>query len=497
MKYEVILTQPVHPKNDDIGYSGKEMPLGLAYLAAYLEKESISTRIVDLELYDNPHNFLKEALKESCPSVIGISAFTIDITFAHELARLIKEVNPNIRTVIGGLHASALPERTLEEHEFFDYLIYGEGLVTMTELVKAIRDLKSNEDDLCLSGIRGLVYRHNNTIKKNSPRDLIHDLDELPFPARDKLENEKYRPHIQKCKRLPSTGLVASMGCPYTCSYCSVQIVNKRVRYRSPENVVEEMKECVEKHGITDLRFFDDCITLNKPWLIKLCNLIIKEKLDVYWNCQGRVDGVTLDLLKLMKKARCHQITYGIETGNEKSLKAIEKGATLEQARNAIKWTKKAGLESGGSFILGLPGESVKDVRQTIRFAKELSPDIVTFYILKAYPGSKMYDEAVKEEKLKDVSWEDYLIQNPTNLKGNLSDEELKVLLKEAYYSFYLRSSFILQRAKKLLKEPIREMRIILEGLMMLNSYFKHPKKDNANKSFNHFIEGGADSRAT
>lgn len=474
MANNIVLVQPSHPENKNVRYFGKEIPLNIAYLNACLEKKGFSTSIIDLQLHDNPVSFFKKELKRLNPEIVGFGAFTIDITNASLLARIVKEYNPGISTIIGGLHASALPVRTLEEFKFFDYLVYGESFVTITELAEAIKSLrKPQRTEDKLKRIDGIVYRSKKCIKKNRPRGLIGNLDSIPFPSREKLENEKYRPHTQKYKRLPSTGLISSIGCPFQCAYCSVNIVHHKVRFRSPENVLAEMELCIDKFGISDFRFFDDCMTLNHDHIVKLCRLIIQKKLDIFWNCQSRVDAVDFELLKLMKKARCHQITYGVETGSEKSLKVLNKGTTLQQAREAIKATKKAGLESGASFIIGVPGETIDDIKQTINFAKELSPDIATFYILKAYPGSELYSNALKANTLKKVKWNEYTLQNPSVLKESLDDKTLTVLLEEAYHSFYFRPAYATQRAKKFFKNPLKEPKEVLSGLKMLHSYFK------------------------
>lgn len=242
---------------------------------------------------------------------------------------------------------------------------------------------------------------------------------------------------------------------------------------RKPENVIKEIEECINKFGIYDFRFFDDCFTLNKSRLINLCKLIIEKELKICWNCQSRVDTVDLALLKLMKKAGCHQITYGVEVGTEKALRIINKQSTLEQASRAIELTKKAGLESGGSFMVGIPGETVSDIKQTINFAKRLSPDIAIFYILKAYPGTPIFEREINKQNSIHINWEDYLIQGPPVFDIGIKPERMISLLKRAYHSFYFRPKYIWQRAKKFLKFPNRESKLAFKGAKMVASYFR------------------------
>jgi len=470
MSCDILLIQPSHNQGKNVKYFGKEIPLNLAYLSSYLEENGFSTEIIDLELYDNPHSFFRKSLKRFNPKIVGFTAFTMDIINSYSLSKIVKELDPNIDTVVGGIHASALPVETLRKFESFDYLVYGEGFITFVELAKTL--ISSNQKSN-LRKIDGLVYRKNGVVIKNKPRKLIENIDELPFPAREKLDNLKYKPHLQRCKRLPSTGIISSIGCSFRCNYCSVSIVNKKVRFRSPHNVLEEMKFCMDNFGISDFRFFDDCMTLDNKRLAKLCKLIIKSKLDLVWNCQSRAGTVNLELLKLMKKAHCHQISYGLETGTEKVLKILNKGITLQQARKSISMAKKVGLETTASFMIGAPNETIADIKQTIKFAKEISPDLAMFYILKAYPGTQVYNDSIKKGVLKDVSWDEYLMHNPSVLKESLNDKELTEILNYAYTSFYFRPNYMLQRTKKFIKNPLSESRLVLNGFKILFSYFR------------------------
>jgi radical SAM superfamily enzyme YgiQ (UPF0313 family) len=376
--------QPPHKQDRNVPYLGREMPLGIAYLAAYLEKENISVEILDLNVSEQPLSDLEETLKLLHPRFVGISAFTVDVIEANTLAGRCKEMLPDITTIIGGIHATALPKRTLDEFEHFDYLIHGQGEVPLTRL---IRHIKGNKD---IHGIYGLVYRNKGKIVIN-PRENYLSLDNLPFPARHKLKINAYAPHPQKYMTLPNTGIFSSIGCPFKCSYCSIHIVHPQYLARSPEMVVREIEECIHRFGIRDFRFFDDCLTLDRKHITDICNLLISKKIKINWNCQSRVDKVDKELLALMKKAGCHQITYGIETGTQKGLQLINKNTTLEQAAVALKYTRDAGLESGGSFLIGVPGETMEDIQNTISFARKISPDIATFYIVKSYPGTILF----------------------------------------------------------------------------------------------------------
>ncbi|MBN2121076.1 MAG: radical SAM protein [Candidatus Omnitrophica bacterium] len=465
---DVLLTQPGHIQDEKVPYLGRELPLGLAYLASYLESQGLSAEIFDMNIYEGSFELLKKILKETKPLVVGVSAFTVDIIRAGDIARAVKEFDKNITTVIGGIHATALPEQTMLEFEYFDYLIYGRGELSLASLVK---NLKSGKNPRVLEG---LVYRSDGNVIKNPPQRNILPLDELPYPARSRLNLKKYAPHIQKCFTLPNTGLISSLGCPYRCVYCSIHIVHPDIYSRNPENVVKELKYCVDNFGISDFRFFDDCLTLNRARMVKLCELIIKEGLKIHWNGVSRVDRVDYQLLKLMKKAGCHQLGYGIEVGSERGLKIINKKTTLKQAQDAIYFTKKAGLETSASFIFGFPGETIGDMRKTIDFAKKLSPDIALFYIVKAYPATALYENLKKENAPVHTRWDQYLVQAPPVTGTGISGEILVGLLREAYRSFYFRPRYILQRIKRMLEHPKREFKVSLLGMKMVAAYFRN-----------------------
>jgi len=466
---DVLLTQPTHIQDEKIPYFGKELPLGLAYLAAYLEKEGISVEILDMNIYDDPIQLLRKILERFRPKLVGISAFTIDIVRANDIAQIVKQFDKNIVTVIGGIHATALPERTMLEFQYFDYLIYGRGEIILAELIKSLKNGKNPRY------LKGIVYRDKDAVIKNPPFTYRIPLDELPFPARHKLNLNRYVPHIQKCFSLPNTGIISSLGCPYQCIYCSIHIVHPGVYFRRPENVIEEIKYCIDNFAIRDFRFFDDCFTLDRNRIVNFCKLIIKEGLDIHWYANARVDQVDYEFLKLMKKAGCHQVGYGIEVGSKKSLAFINKGTTLEQAKEAIYLTKKVGLESCASFIIGFPNETIDDIRETIAFAKRLSPDIALFYIVKAYPGTTLYAEAERKGFSINLKWDEYLIQNPPVIRGGIPEDILIELLREAYRSFYFRPIYILQRFYRMCTAPNKKMEVkkVYYGMKMVGSYFR------------------------
>ncbi|NVM02609.1 MAG: radical SAM protein [Candidatus Helarchaeota archaeon] len=463
MRILLIRPPPVHNVLGKL--TGIEVPLGLAYLASYLETKNQNVEILDLVLSSDPKKELVKKLKNFKPKIAGITASTVEIYNAHKIAQIIKKFL-DIPVVIGGFHASSLPIETLEEFKKFDIAVYGEGEITLTNLISAF---ESNGD---LSEINGVVYRENDgKIKKNPPQELIKNLDTLPFPARHKLNINKYRPLMETYKQLPTTGILTSRGCPYSCTFCSKGVYGLSYRYRSAQNVLDELKECYYKYKIKDFKFYDDCLTIPRKRLISLCRMIFKEKLDMTWNCYSRVNTIDKELLKIMKRAGCYHVKYGVEAGSRRILQLINKKITLKQAINAIRNTSKVGLAAKVTFMLGLPTETEEELEKTINFAKYLDPDFVTFTITKPFPGTQIYNEALKNGDLIHKRWNEYVVDSDPILKNQLDNKILRNYIIRAYKEFYFRPKYILKKIKRLLtnisflelKNNIREILIMLQ----------------------------------
>ncbi len=431
---------------------GVELPLNLTSLAVYLERESVPCTLLDLRTVEAPEKALLETLERERPDIAGISAFSSEIVPAARIAGEIKKARPETRVVIGGDHATAEPEETLKGCPDFDYLVHGEGERTALELIRRLRESRP------VGSLRGLALRQGTDVVINPGRALIRDLDSLPYSHRDKLDLSRYLPSpgTGNFLRLPSTGIMASRGCPYNCYYCSKGVWGTRIRFRSVENVLAEIEHCIERHGIRDFRFYDDALPL-PAWDLKgFCRRIVEGRLDISWNCYSRVDLVAPDTLLLMKQAGCYHIKYGIEFGTERSLKNANKKSSLQQAREAVRLTRRAGIECKGNFILGIPGETEEECRATVRFAVELSPDLAAFYPFYPAPGS-VYGERLKNE--------------PAFASTLMPEEKRERMARNAYRSFYLRPAFVGQRLRLLLRHPAREIRVLSSAARMMTAF--------------------------
>jgi len=442
---------------------GKEIPLSLCYLAAYVRERGHQPYILDLDFYGGIEPYLSRTLQDFQPDLVGISSYTTNVARAAEIAASIKARLPDAPVLLGGFHASALPERTMREFPVFDLLAVGEGEQTITEVADRLEAGQS------LSGIAGLMIRDGDDLPMGPPRPLTDDLDALPFPARDLLPVTKYIPDPGNFFRLPSTGILFSRGCPFHCTFCSKSVFKDTIRYRKPERVTAEMRECRDRWGITDFRFEDEGPTLNRKRMGELCETILAEQLDVTWNCFSRVDTIDESDLRLMKRAGCYHVTYGIESGSEQSLEKIDKRLTLDQARRIVAATKKLGIECKANFIIGFPWETQNDIDKTLRFAFAINPDLATFNVYKPLPGSRLYDQLDADGKLRHTRWEDYFATSEFLLfESNFTDDEMRRILKRTILRFHLRPRFVWQRFVRLLRHPRREALTIWYGLKII-----------------------------
>lgn len=418
----------LYPRADHIKeFMAERPPLGLAYIAAYLEKEGHIVEILDLNISDNTKKELEEKIKEN--DVIGISILSVFYESTKNLIIYIRKINPNITIVVGGAHASALPNEVLEENDI-NFVIMGEGELTFAELLENLQKGTSYRM------VNGIVFKQNGKIIQTPKREVIKNLDMLPFPARHLLKLDKYVNYFDNQR---STVMMTSRGCPYNCFYCNKNI-GQIWRSRSARNVVDEIEEVYRKYAISVFYFHDDLFTLKKDRVIDICEEILKRNLRIRWICESRVNTIDEEMLRWMKKAGCRAIHYGVESGDQEIINKIGKGITLEQARKALALTKKVGIYSKSYFIIGFPWDTKETINKTINFALSLKTDELQFTMLMPYPGTKCWEEAIKVGSIDpvNINWD---VFSPTNLEvkdkvfftNNLSAEMIRSLRKKAY----------------------------------------------------------------
>jgi radical SAM superfamily enzyme YgiQ (UPF0313 family) len=417
---------------------GSMPPLGLAYVASYLEKNSIKVRIIDIHAEKLPAVSLLDTVVNN-PAYIGITATTMTVVSALETAAVCRIKFPGAKIVFGGVHPTIMPEDVLKSPDV-DFVIRGEGERPFLELIQG----KS------LPEIPGLSYKMDGAYVHNPEGALIENLDTLPFPAYHLLPVKNYIPTLGSYKRLPAISLITSRGCPGKCTFCLGSYLGGKVRIHSTQYIIAEIKTLIKDYGIKEISFYDDTFTAFKNKVRDFCNIIINEKIDITWPCFARVDFVDEDILKLMKKAGCHQIMYGIESGNDEILKNIKKRTSLKRAVEVVAMTKKAGIECRATFMLGNPGETQQTMEETLAFAKKLDPDIALFNITTPYPGTEIYAWADSNGYLKTKDWSKYDLSNSVMDIPGLSSTEVEKFYKKVHREFYGRPLYLFRRLLRL-----------------------------------------------
>jgi len=438
---KVLLVNPSwwnKPKSLWSGISGVLPPLGPGYLASMLLRNNIDVEILDLNAFQQPPEAIAGFLNTKKFDWIGITATTNLVPSAKKLAQAARAHAPDAKILMGGVHPTLLPDEILAWPEV-DFVIRGEGEYSMVELVSG------NAPE----SIQGLSFRKGKEIVHNPDRELIPDLDQIPFPAWHLLPIKKYVPALGGYKKLPAVSLITSRGCSGSCTYCN-NFFGSRVRKRSADNVVAELSMLVKDYGIREIYFYDDSFTEFPSKVIDLCKKMVAAKLNLSWSCFARVNIVNEDLLRAMKESGCHHISYGIESGNPEILECIDKKVNLEKVRQSVALTKKVGIDTLLGFMLGLPGETKETMEQSLRFGLELDPDMIIFDITTPFPGTKLFAWAEQNGYLKTKKWDEYDLYTMVMNLPTVSEQEVRDFYSRAYREFYFRLSYLLKRLSKI-----------------------------------------------
>ncbi|MFC1668660.1 B12-binding domain-containing radical SAM protein, partial [Chlamydiota bacterium] len=378
---------------------GFNPPLGLLYIAAYLEKWSDhEVVVIDAQVENLSYENLAFKVKEINPDVVGITAMTLTLVDVLETVNCIKYFDKNITVVLGGPHVHLFPEETIS-FENVDFLVLGEGEKTFKELLENISCKEK------LKKVKGLVFKdHGQNINTGFP-ELIYDLDEIPFPARHLVPYKKYNSLLAQGS--VATTIFTSRGCPFNCSFCARPHLGNMFRAQSYTRVVDEIENCINM-GIKDFLFYDDTFTIDKKRVINICKEIIKRKLDIRWDIRARVDTITEEMLKCLKEANCQGIHYGVEAGTEEMLKVLKKGITLKKVDEIFTLTRKYNIPILAYFMIGNPGETLEDMHETFTVMKKLRPDYVHITILTPFPGTEIYNHALEKGIYQEDYWREF-----------------------------------------------------------------------------------------
>jgi anaerobic magnesium-protoporphyrin IX monomethyl ester cyclase len=425
-----------------------EPPLGLAYLAAMLEKQrkNVQVEILDAAALGLDFEQIIKHIEDCRPDMVGATSVTYTSNFTKKLFREIKTVSPCTLTVTGGPHPSALPTDLLPES---DICVVGEGEETICEIVDYLDGKKSLQD------IKGISYQTKDGNKINPARPFIKDIDSIPYPARHLLPMDKYSyQYPYKTKTPYYTTILGARGCPYGCTFCgSKKMWGREPRFRSASNIIGELTEVAEKYRVSFVNFYDDTFAARRKQAVALCQGIIEEGLDIQWSTTTRVDVLDKELLRLMKRAGCVEIQAGVETGDPKIMKVINKGITLEQVVEAFKLFKSEGIQTKAFFMIGNQGETEETIKRTIDFALRIDPTYAFFSVLLPFPGLPVYEEYRQRGYIKTLDWGNYNFhREPVFETDTLSKEDLIRLRRTAELKFFLRpkkiSKYLLDAVK-------------------------------------------------
>ncbi|MFC2001736.1 B12-binding domain-containing radical SAM protein [Chloroflexota bacterium] len=445
---KVLLTRPAYSPvygliTSKTRYKEVSPPIGLLYVAACLERDGHQVEVIDGEVDDLTPEELFENIKASRPDIVGAGATTVDFDDSNLILRMVKE-RLDITTLLGGPHATVLPDQVLRENPHIDYVIRGEGEISTSEFLKILEQ----KDDL--SQVEGLSYREDGNIIHNADRPFMPELNGNIVPARHLVDQSKYLLPLPGKGMRPMTAIQAMRGCPFGCIYC-YRMFGHKVRFRDPAQVIDEIEDCVNNYGVEYVTFVDDTFMINAKRVIEFCEEITKRILRFSWRCYTRADTIQEDLLKMVKEAGCRQISIGVESGNQDILDKSGKGTTLEQYARAYELLGKIGFEKRGSFILGLPYENANTLRDTVDFAKKLKLDRAFFNICTPYPATKLFQMAEKGEGLHLItnSWKEFKRWGNAVIElDGLSRDDLMEWQKIAMMEFYARPRIVLHHLR-------------------------------------------------
>ena len=471
-------------------------PMGILYIAATLVQNGFDVEVIDADIEGLTIGEMVSRILAANPDLVGFSIMTPQLKSALMVSALLKEARPTMPIVLGGAHISSTLEDTFSLSDSFDFAVYGEGEQTIIEI---LRHMEQGSFPDCLEGVAGVIYRNSNgEVVTNSPRPWIMDLDSLPPLNYDMLDVTRYR--IPTMVGRYVIAMMISRGCPFKCIFCDAPTTTgRKIRFHSPAKAVDDIQHNYEKYGARSFSFRDSTFSASREWVVEFCEAVIKSGMKISWRCGTRVNCVDDELLNIMKRAGCYTVNFGVESGHPKILKNLQKGTTVEQIRHAHKMARKHGIRTYSTFLVGSPGETEETIRTTIDLARKIRPNLAMFFVAVAYPGTVMYDQALKDGTVKPRWWADEERNSDHHSAfekrwGWTADGAIRIpgfdaesWQKRATRSFYLSPRFMWDTTIFTLKNPYFLRHLINLGLELL-PFYKIPwpwKKSRKNKDIN------------
>lgn len=494
---KVLLIKPPYSRLKKSGQAAY-FPLGLGYLAAVLDKENFDVKIYHAEnprfpgevfmedeeavfyqrsksqkryfevIKNDQHpiwNEIRKTLDDFKPDIVGISVLTVDVPSSLKVSEICKQYNSNMPVVWGGVHPTFLPEDVLQ-YSSVDFVVRGEGEKTFLGLCKNVE--KKITD---FSEVKGISYKKDGHIIHNPQQPLIEDLDTIPFPATHLI----LYPESFDYKSMGS--MIASRGCPWRCTFCSSRLFwEKKMRFRSPENVVSEIKEIKERYGVRYVMFWDDSFSASRKTILRFCKKMTEAKLNVLWRTATRADLVDDEILYWMKKSGCVKLEIGVETGSRRMQKIINKDVDNSVIQQAFHNIKTNGIAAGAFFMLGFPEETLNDIEQTFCLMKDLPAEDFAYNIFDPMPGSELWNTCVKLGLVpRKVDFRQFHYWPDSHFMKHVSKEEFNsqaVKIGKWIYAYNNRLSNKFRRVKTLVL-----FLIVYDPILLLRKMIHHVKR--------------------
>lgn len=462
MNYMKILLMRPYADSDEL-----IPPIGLGYLATAV-RQNHEVEILDGIKEKLTAEKFAEILKNGQYDVIGMVIFTFQVKQARDYIELIRKMIPEAKIILGGPHPSCSAENIFEFFPHLDWAFKGEAEVGLARLADIIASGQLSKEELAV--VPGLIWRDGARTVVNQ-QIFVENLDELGMPSWDLLKPETYplAPHGAFFKNYPIAPIVITRGCPFSCTYCAGHLVSgKKIRYRSVANVIKEIKLLYHRYGIREIHIEDDNFTFNRDYVKEFCRQLEVNNLNISWTCPNgvRLDSLDEDLIKEMKEVGLYSVSVGIESGSERILKAMKKNLTKEKIAEKIGLLRKCGLEVSGFFILGYPGETKKDIMDTINFALELDLKRAGFSLFKPFPGTEITADLIKKGELKDITDEDwgrFVLADAVYAPAGLTRAQMKKLRRLALFKFYLRPKIIFKFLSEI--KNFKHLKVVLKRI--------------------------------
>jgi len=417
-----------------------EPPLGLAYLSAFLKERGFQVKLLDMQGLLMDSDELSRHIREYAPDLVGITAMTPTLPEALKAAEISKQVAPEVKVVLGGVHPTLDPAGVLASLDV-DFVIRGEGEFAFGELADAISAGRSPRD------IAGVSHKVDGEVVIKDKAQLIADLNSLPMADYEAFPIERYIEHNRHLRSVRGISMIISRGCPFQCTFCAVhETMGRKWRIKSPERVVDEVILLKKNHQLEGIWFKDSIFNLDHEWVREFCRLMIERDVGIGWQALTRIDLIDEEELLLMKRAGLTQLDLGIETGSPKSLLRLKKGITVEKIKQQVKLAKRH-VKVFGFFMIGIPGEDEHDVQLTFELAKALELDRWTWSIFSPLPGSALYDDLIAEGKIEPYRLDFHQVHFTEAYPGicEIQPERLKELYREINDYFYSKDDLLLE----------------------------------------------------